>query len=70
MTRALLFLAGIVGGGAVFLAAVNARSPLDALQAVGAGVGLLLFVVGVGLADLIDIALRVAYHERRQAGRD
>jgi hypothetical protein len=32
---------------------LNAHNPLDALQAIAAGVGLLVFLVGMGLAELI-----------------
>ena len=67
MARALLTLAGLLGGGAVFIAGLNAHNPLEALRAIAAGVGLLVFVAGVGLADLIDIARQTPRRERRQA---
>ena len=67
MARALLTLAGLLGGGAVFIAGLNAHNPLEALRAIAAGVGLLVFVAGVGLADLIDIARQAPRRERRPA---
>lgn len=77
MVRALAGLVGLFGGAAVFIAGLSARNPLDALRAIAAGVGLLVFVSGVGLADLIDvtrIAARLAHlraggrQERRPSG--
>jgi len=77
MVRALAGLVGLFGGAAIFFAGLTARNPLDALRAIAAGVGLLVFVTGVGLADLIDVtrlAARLAHlraggrQERRSPG--
>ena len=64
MARALLSLAGLFGGAAVFLAGLNAGDALDALRVIAAGVGLLLFVTALGLGDLIDIARQTTLPER------
>jgi hypothetical protein len=64
MARALLSLAGLFGGVAVFLAGLNAGDTLDALRAIAAGVRLLLVVMALGLGDLIDIAQQTTPRER------
>jgi hypothetical protein len=45
---------------------VSSDKPVGVLQAIAAGVGLLVFVAGVGLADLID-ATRFAGQQAREA---
>jgi hypothetical protein len=51
----LLTWVGIFGGAAVLIAGLNAHDPKDALRAIAAGVGLLIFVAGVGLAELLNL---------------
>ena len=59
MVRGLLGFVAIIGALGVGIAALNARTPLDAEKAIGAGIGVLIFVVAVGLADLINVTYQV-----------
>ena len=59
MVRGLLGLVAILGALGVGIAALNARNPLDAERAIGAGIGVLIFVVALGLADLINVTYQV-----------
>ena len=61
MVRGLLGLVAIIGALGVGIAALNARNPLDAERAIGAGIGVLIFVVALGLADLINVTYQVRH---------
>ncbi len=56
--RFFLVLCGFAGP-VIFLVGVNARNPLDALHAIAAGIGVLVFAVALGLADLINVLYQV-----------
>jgi hypothetical protein len=59
MVRGVLGFVAIIGALGVGIAALNSRSPLDAERAIGAGIGVLIFVVALGLADLINVTYQV-----------
>jgi hypothetical protein len=59
LVRLAVGIAGALGGLFVAGAAGNAESPLAALKAIGLGVGLLVFVMTIFLADLVHVAVGV-----------
>jgi hypothetical protein len=69
MPRPWLSLVGVLGGAGVVIAGLNAHDPRDALRAIAAGVGLLLGVVSVRLAELVALTLHIARSERSQQDR-
>jgi hypothetical protein len=58
MVRALLAFAAVIGALVVIGMAADGNNPAKAMQAAGIGVGILIFMVGLGLADLIELAHR------------
>ena len=56
VVRILLGLCSILGAFYVYGSVNVAREPLDALKAIGTGTTLLVFVVALGLADLINLS--------------